>query len=117
MENNVKENVKKDIIVKIIVKEITKGKKTFNVYSGLTEKGNWFDITFSKDVVKPSKNIVVKVKGVDWFTTYKKDENDKLILDSKGIKIKKLFIMKIDEELNDDEIPQCFKNYDLDTDI
>ena len=111
------ENIKKDIKIKIIVKEITKGKKTFQVYTGLTEKGNWFDITFSKDVVKPSKNIVVLVKGVNWFTTYKKDENDKLILDSKGNKIKKLVIMNIDEELTDDEIPQCFKNYDLDTDI
>ena len=61
--------------------------------------------------------IVVLVKGNNWFTTYKKDENDKLILDSKGNKIKKIVIMAIDEELTDDEIPQCFKNYDLDTDI
>lgn len=111
------ENTRKDIIVKIIVKEITKGKTKFNVYTALTEKGNWFDITFQKDVVKPSKNIVCKISGANWFTKYKTDDKKKVILDGKGNKIKKLIILNIDEVLEFDDYPQCFKNYDLDTDI
>lgn len=108
---------RKGIIVKVIVKEIKKGKQTFNVYTALTEKGNWFDITFAKDVVKPDKTSVIRVDGVNWFTTYKKDENKKLILNSKGEKIKKLVILNIDDILDFEEYPDVFKNYDLDTDI
>ena len=111
------ECMRKDIIVKVVVKEITKGKQTFNVFTALTEKGNWFDITFSKDVVKPDKNVVIRVKGENWFTTYKKDDNDKLILNSKGEKIKKLVILAIDDILEENEIPDSLKHYDLDTDI
>ena len=108
---------RKDILVKVIVKEIKKGKQTFNVYTGLTEKGNWFDITFSKDVIKPDKTSVIKVKGENWFTTYKKDDNKVAIKNSKGEKIKKLVILNIDDILEFDEYPEVFKNYDLDTDI
>ena len=108
---------RKDIILKVVVKEIKKGKQVFNVYTALTEKGNWFDITFQKDIIKPDKNIVIKVKGENWFTTYKKDDNKKLVLNSKGEKIKKLVILNIDDILDFEEYPDVFKNYDLDTDI
>ena len=108
---------RKDVVLKVIVKEIKKGKQSFPVYVALTEKGNWFDITFSGDVIKPDKNIVIKVKGENWFTTYKKDDSNKLILNSKGEKIKKLVILKIDDILDYEEYPEAFKSYDLDTDI
>ena len=108
---------RKDIILKVVVKEIKKGKQVFNVYTALTEKGNWFDITFQKDIIEPDKNIVIKVKGENWFTTYKKDDNKKLVLNSKGEKIKKLVILNIDDILEFEEYPDVFKNYDLDTDI
>ena len=108
---------RKDILVKVIVKEIKKGKQTFNVYTALTEKGNWFDVTFRKNVIKPDKTSIIKVKGENWFTTYKKDEDKKVILNSKGEKIKKLVILNIDDILEFDEYPDIFKNYDLDTDI
>lgn len=115
MEN--KKVSRKDVILKVIVKEIKKGKQSFKVFTALTEKGNWFDITFQRDVIKPDKNIVIKVKGNNWFTTYKQDDNKKYILDSKGNKIKKLVILNIDDILEFDEYPECFKNYELDTDI
>ena len=109
--------IRNDIIIKIIVKEIKKDKQKFPVYSGITEKGNWFDITFSKDVIKPTKNIVAKIKGENWFTTYKRDSDDNLIKNNKGEKIKKLVILGIDTILEYEEYPECFKNYDVDTDI
>ena len=108
---------RKDITIKIIRKEIEKGKQKFPVYTALTEKGNWFDITFGKDVIKPNETCVAKIKGENWFTTYKKDDNKKLILNSKGEKIKKLVIMAIDEILDFEDYPTTFKHYDVDTDI
>lgn len=111
------QNKKKDIICKIIQKEITKGKKTFVVYSALTEKGNWFDVTFAKDVIIPPKNSVIKVTGENWFTKYKKDQNDNYVLNKDGERIKKLVIKAIDNILDFEEYPNCFKQYDLDTDI
>ena len=67
--------------------------------------------------IKPDKTSVIKVKGDNWFTTYKKDEDKKPILNSKGEKIKKLVILNIDDVLDFDEYPEVFKNYNLDTDI
>ena len=120
-KENVKENevkvIRKDITIKVIVKEIEKGKQKFNVYTALTEKGNWFDITFKKDVIKPDKTSVIKVKGENWFTTYKKDDNDKYITDSKGKRIKKLVILAIDDILDYEEYPDSLKYSDQDTDI
>lgn len=111
------QNTKKDIICKIIHKEIKKGKNTYVVYSAITEKGNWFDVTFAKDVIIPTKNDVIKVKAENWFTKYKKDANDKYILNKDGERIKKLVIKAIDEILDYEEYPDRFKQYDLDTDI
>ena len=109
--------IKKDIICKIIHKEIKKGKNTYIVYSALTEKGNWFDVIFAKDVIIPTKNDVIKVKAENWFTKYKKDADDKYILDKNGNRIKKLVIKAIDEILDLENYPDRFKQYDLDTDI
>lgn len=110
-------NNKKGFIGRIIVKEKTKGKQKFQVYSCVTENGNWFDVTFANDVVKPIKNEVIKVSADNWFTTYKKDKDEKVVLDKNGNKVKKLVILAIDEILDREDYPQCFKSYDLDTEI
>lgn len=114
MENKIKRN---DITIKIIRKEIEKGKQKFPVYTAFTLKGNWFDVTFGKDVIKPNETIVAVIKGANWFTTFKRDDKKNFILNKKGEKIKKLVIMQIDDVIPFEEWNEQFKYYNEDTDI
>lgn len=113
MENK----IKKEFIGRIVVKEIVKGKQKFNAYSCVTEKGNWFDVSFYNDVVKPTKNCVIRVSGDNWFTQYKKNEKGEYILNKEGQKIKRLVIKGIDDILNYEEIPSSLKSEELDYEI
>lgn len=99
---------KKEIIVKIIRKVKKSNGKKFPVYSGITSLGNWFDIQFTENVVKPTKTSVFLIKPDNWFVTTKKnkDEDGEYtidILNKKGEKIKKLVIKQLDEELTEDD--------------
>ena len=111
---------KKQIIVKIIVKEIKKGKQKFNVYSGLTALGNWFDIAFGDEkIIRPTKTTTFIIKPENWFTAFKKNKDTgEYILNKEGQRIKKLVIMGLDEELtvDDERYPESLK-YDGDLEV
>ena len=81
-------------------------------YSGVTALGNWFDIVFGDKVVKPTKTSTFIVKGDNWFTAWKKNqETNEYILNKEGQRIKKLVIMALDEEItpDDERYPESLK--------
>lgn len=97
------------VIVKVIIKELlTKdGKRKFKTYSCLTCKQAWFDMRIVGKAEAPTKSgmIIELIEGVNFFMDFKKDENERFILDKDGNKIPVLVVFDTYTEVAKEKAP------------